>query len=146
MCHSCTNAGQDSQLSHRSVFIWNTIQSWCFHSMSFGQWLRTKNSQMNTILKQLGIKHIDSNLYRPQVNSRIENVHNFLKRTLTKFLSSSDAEWDKVLPFTCYCFNSTPTSDDLESPFFLIYGKDPLKGCTGLFCSGDTRYMGEEKG
>ena len=69
-----------------------------------------KNSQMNTILKQLGIICIYSNPYRPQGNSRIENVHNFLKRTLTKFLSSSDTKWDKVLPFACYCFNSTPTS------------------------------------
>ena len=86
-----------------------------------------KNNQMNTILKQLGIKCIYSNPYRPQGNSRIENVHNFLKRMLTKFLSSSDAKWDKVLPFACYCFNSTPTSDDLESPFFLIHSRNPWK-------------------
>ena len=105
-----------------------------------------KNSQMNTILKQLGIKCIYSNPYRPGGNSRIENIHNFLKRTLTKFLSSLYTEWDNVLPFTCYCFNSTPTSDNLESLFFLMHGRDPLEGCTGLFCSGDTRYMGDEKG
>ena len=101
---------------------------------------------MNTVLKQLGIKHINSNPYRPQGNSRIENIHDFLKRTLTKFLSSSDAKWDKVLPFTCYCFNLTPTTDNLESLFFLIHGRDPLEGCAGLSCSGDTRYMGNEKG
>ena len=41
--------------------------------------LELKNSQMNTVLKQLGIKHIYSSPYRPQGNSRIENVHNFLK-------------------------------------------------------------------
>ena len=52
-----------------------------------------KNHQMNIVLKQLGIKHIFSNPYRPQGNSCIENVHNFLKRTLTKFLSSTDVEW-----------------------------------------------------
>ena len=108
--------------------------------------LEIKNSQMNTILKQLGIKHIYSNPYRPQGNSRIENVHNFLKRTLTKFLSSSDAKWDKVLLLPVICFNSTPTSDYLESLFFLMHGRDPLEGCAGLFCSGDTRYMGDEKG
>ena len=101
---------------------------------------------MNTALKKLGIKHIYSNHYRLQGNSRIENVHNFLKRTLTKFHSSSDAKWDKVLPLACCCFNSTPTSDDLESPFFLIHGRDPLEGCTVLLGSGDTRYMGDEKG
>ena len=100
---------------------------------------------MNTVLKQLGIKHIYSNPYRPQGNSHIEHIHNFLKRTLTKFLSSSDARWDKVLPFTCYCFNSTPTADDLESPFFLIHGRDSLEGHTGLLGSGNIRYMSNDK-
>ena len=27
-----------------------------------------------------------------------------------------------------------------------MHGRDPLEGCAGLFCSGDTRYMGDEKG
>ena len=80
---------------------------------------------MDTILAQLGIKQIFSNPYRPQGNSQIKNVHNFLKRTLTKFLSSSDAEWDEILPIACYCFNTTLTADDLESPFFLIHSGDP---------------------
>ena len=88
-----------------------------------------KNNQMNTVLKQLGIQCIYSNPYRPQCISRIENVHNFLKRTFTQFLSGLDAEWDKVLPFICYCFNLTPTSDYLESLFFLIHGRKPLEGC-----------------
>ena len=101
---------------------------------------------MNTVLKQLDIKGIYSNPYRPQGNLRIKNVHNFLKRMLTKFLSNLDAKWDKVLLFACYCFNSTPTSDNLESPFFLIHVRDPLEGCARLFSSGDTRYMGNEKG
>ena len=105
-----------------------------------------KNNHMNTVLKHLGIKHIYSNPYRPQGNSCIENIHNFLKRTLTKFLSSSVPKWDNVLPFACHCLNSTPTSYDLENPFFLIHGRDPLEGCAGLFGSGDIRYMDDEKG
>ena len=63
-----------------------------------------------------------------------------------KFLSSSDAEWDKILPFACYCFNSTPTADDLESPFFLIHGRNPLEGHARFFGSGNIRYMGDDKG
>ena len=46
-----------------------------------------KNDPMNTILKQLGIKCIFSNPYRPQGNFHIENVHNFLKRTLRFYLA-----------------------------------------------------------
>ena len=80
---------------------------------------------MNTFLSQLSIKQIFSNPYRPQGNSQIKNVHNFLKRTLTKFLSSFDAEWDEIFPFACYCFNTTPTADDLESPFSLSMVETP---------------------
>ena len=101
---------------------------------------------MNTVLAQLGIKQIYSNPYRPQGNTHIENVHNFLKRTLTKFVSSSDAEWDKILPFACYCFNTNPTADDLESPFFLIHGRNPLEGHIGLLGKNDILYLGNNKG
>ena len=45
-----------------------------------------KNSQINTVLAQLGIKCIFSNPYRPQGNSDIENVHNFLKKMLSSYL------------------------------------------------------------
>ena len=101
---------------------------------------------MNTVLKHLGIKHIFSNPYRPQGNSHIENVHNILKYTLTKFLSSSDTEWNRILPIACYCFNSTPTANDLESPVFLIHGRHLLEGCAGLIRSGNNRYLGDKKG
>ena len=45
------------------------------------------NSQMNTVLKQLGIKHIFSNPYSPQGNFCIENAHNFFKRMLSFYLA-----------------------------------------------------------
>ena len=45
---------------------------------------KLKNIQMNTVLKQLGIKHIFSNPYRPQGNSHIENIHNFLKKNINQ--------------------------------------------------------------
>ena len=64
----------------------------------------------------------------------------------TKFLSSLDAKWDKVLPFACYCFNSTLTLDDPKSPLFLIHGRHSLEGCIRLLGLSDTRYMGNKKG
>ena len=65
---------------------------------------------------------------------------------LTKFLSSTDAEWDRILPFACYCFNTTPTASDLESPFFLVHRRDPLEGCSRLLGPGSIRYLGDDKG
>ena len=39
----------------------------------------------------------------PPSNLRRENVRNFLKQTLTKFLESIDLELDNLLQFECYC-------------------------------------------
>ena len=60
-------------------------------------------------------------------NSRIENVYNFLKQTLTTFLESSGLEWDNLLLFICNCYNIFPGSNGKESPFFLRFGHDPAE-------------------
>ena len=53
-----------------------------------------KNKVLNEVCDQLDIKRLFSNPFHPQGNAKVENVHNFLKRTLTKFLDSSSLEWD----------------------------------------------------
>ena len=86
-----------------------------------------KNSQLVATFKSSGIKPIYTNLYRPQVNSRLEKAHNFLKHTTSKFLYSSTLEWDDILPIAAYIYNTAPTVNDLESPFFLVFRRYPLE-------------------
>ena len=87
-----------------------------------------KNSQLIATFKKLGIKPIYSNPYRPQGNSRLENVHNFLKCTISKFLHNSTLEWDDILLIAAYIYNIAPTVNNLKSPFILVFGRDPLEG------------------
>ena len=81
-----------------------------------------QNTSLNEACNQLSIKRIFSNQFLPQGNSRIKNVHNFLKRTLTKFLESSDIEWNELLPFVFYYYNIFPISNGTKPPFFLMFG------------------------
>ena len=37
-------------------------------------------------------------------------------------------EWDDILPIAADIYNITPTVNDLESTFFLDFGRDLLKG------------------
>ena len=76
----------------------------------------------------LGIKHIYSNPYYPQGNGRRENVHNFLKCTIAKFTYGNSLRWDNMLPLDTYCYNVVPSVDDLESPYYITHGCDPLEG------------------
>ena len=90
-----------------------------------------------------GIKHIYTNPYYPQGNGRIENVDNFLKHTVAKFIYSSSLKWDDVLPLATYCYNVAPSVDDLESPYYLIHGHDPLEGRLSNI-KNYCRYMGNQ--
>ena len=62
-----------------------------------------KNEQLISVFNSLGIKCIYSNPYYPQVNWRIENIHNFLKCTIAKFTYRSQLKWDDALPLATYC-------------------------------------------
>ena len=51
-----------------------------------------------SVFDSLGIKHIYSNPYYPKGNSRIENIHNFLKHSIAKFTYDGQLEWDDTHP------------------------------------------------
>ena len=104
-----------------------------------------KNSQLITTFKSLGIKPIYSNPYRPPGNSRLESAHNFLKHTISKFLYNSTLEWDDILPIAPYIYNIASLVSDLKSPFFLVFGRDPLEGRLSHL-QNYCRYLGTEPG
>ena len=105
------------------------------------------NSKIELIatFRSLGIKPIYSNPYRLQGNSRLENADNFLKHTIAKFLHCSTCEWDDVLPIAVYVYNVAPSVNDLESSFFLVFGRDPLEGRLSHL-QNYCRYLGKEPG
>ena len=57
-----------------------------------------------------------------------ENVHNFIKRSLTKFLESSDLEWDELLPFACYYYTIFSRGKWNQTTIFLMFGHQPVGG------------------
>ena len=104
-----------------------------------------KNNQLVATFKLLGIKPIYSNPNRPQGNSRLENAHNFLKHTISKFLLNSTLEWDDILPIAAYIYNIAPTVNDLETPFFLVFGRGQLEGRLSHL-QNYCRHLGTEPG
>ena len=86
-----------------------------------------KNHILQEVCNKLNTEHKFSNAYYPKGNSRIENVHNFLKRSIAKYQDTySQLEWDDAIYLACYAFNISETCDNLNSPFFINHGKHPL--------------------
>ena len=104
-----------------------------------------KNDQLMSLFNTLSIKCIYSNPYIPQGNGRIEDVHNFLKYTIVKFIYGNVLEWDHALPLATYCYNTMSLVDDLESPYYHVHGCDQLEGRLSNIQSY-CRYMGDQPG
>ena len=103
-----------------------------------------KNKLMEEVSKELGVEYkVYSPPYRPQSNGRIESFHYFLKACIPKHITPQ-LEWDDVVPLACAAYNFFPNEHSRESPFFLMFGRDPLLPLTKLL-RPKLRYLGNEE-
>ena len=84
-----------------------------------------KNNLMDQVLQQLGIDRIFSAPYHPQSNGKLEVFHKYLKPTLKKLCEKDPANWDKYINQVLASYSITPNLVIAESPFFLVYSRDP---------------------
>ena len=84
-----------------------------------------KNSLMDQVLQQLGIDRIFSAPYHSQSNGKLEVFHKYLSPTLKKLCEKDPTNWDKYLNQVLTSYRITHNLATAESPFFLVYGRDP---------------------
>ena len=84
-----------------------------------------KNTLMDQVLKQLGTERIFSAPYHPQSNGKLEVFHKYLKPTLKKLCEKDPSNWDKYINQVLASYRVTPNLATMETPFFLVYGRDP---------------------
>ena len=84
-----------------------------------------KNNLMDQVLQQLGIDRIFSAPYHPQSNGKLEVFHKYLKPTLKKLCENDPTNWDKYINQVLASYRIMPNLAMAESPFFLVYGRDP---------------------
>ena len=56
-----------------------------------------KNDTMSNVLSRLNTDHKFTTAYFPRGNSTLENSHELLKRSISKYIDILDIEWDKCL-------------------------------------------------
>ena len=85
-----------------------------------------KNVTINSVFIRLNMVHKFTTVYFPRGNSRLENSHALLKRSISKYIDLLDVEWDRCLNLATYAFNISPSSDNCSSPYYIVYGKEPI--------------------
>ena len=103
-----------------------------------------KNQLFEKVAKELGVEFkCYAAPYHPQSNGRIEGFHHFLKACMTKHISTT-MEWDQVVHLATAAYNFFPNEHSRESPFYLMFGRDPRLPLNTLL-QPKIRYLGDEE-
>ena len=101
-----------------------------------------KNRDMQEVCQTLGLKHIFSPVYTPQSNGRLEGWHRFFKACIAKHIRGGGVEWDELVSLAVSAYNFFPCQSSKESPFVLMFGRDPIMPVAKLL-EPRPRYYGE---
>ena len=65
-------------------------------------------------------------MYTPQSNGNLEGLHRFSKACISKHVQGNQLEWDKIVLLATVAYNFFPCQSSTESPFVLMFGRDPI--------------------
>ena len=101
-----------------------------------------KNKIFEQVAKELGLEYkLYTSSYHLASNGRIEGFHAFLKVCIAKHVAQQ-LEWDVLIPLACAAYNFIPNEHSKESPFFLMFGRDPVLPLNTLL-GPKIRYLGK---
>ena len=73
----------------------------------------------------LGIDKINTSGYHPQTDSFVERFNRTIITMLSKCVKKHGRDWDAHLPYLLFAYRVSVQESTKESPFFLLYGRDP---------------------
>ena len=80
---------------------------------------------MKEIVKLLGIHQTNTTAYHPQMDGLVERFNRTLTTMLAKTAKKGGRDWDTHLPYVLFAYRASEQQSTQESPFFLLYGRDP---------------------
>ena len=104
-----------------------------------------RNDMFDEVCGKLGIKRVYSPVYTLQSNGKLEGFHRFFKACISKHIQGNQLEWDEIVPLATPAYNFFPCQSSRESPFVLMFGRDPITPFLSLL-EPSPRYWGERGG
>ena len=83
----------------------------------------------------MGIKEVNTTAYHPQTDGLVERFNRTLLDMLAKKVKPGGQDWDLRLPFILFAYRTTVQQSTLESPFFLLYRRDPQLPVEAALCA-----------
>ena len=72
----------------------------------------------------MGSRHTTTTAFHPQTNGQVERMNHTLAPMLSMYVADNHQDWDQVLPFVVFAYNTARQETKGFSPFFLLYGRE----------------------
>ena len=73
----------------------------------------------------LGVEKVNTSGYHPQTDGLVERFNRTIIAMLSKCVKKHGRDWDTHLPYLLFAYRVSVQESTRESPFFLLYGRDP---------------------
>ena len=80
---------------------------------------------LQEIAALLGFHKVNTSAYHPQTDGLVERFNRTLIDMLAKTAEQNGKNWDEKLPFVLFAYRTAVQESTDESPFRLLYGRDP---------------------
>ena len=71
------------------------------------------------------MKKQNTTAYHPLTDGLVERLNRTLTDMLAKTVQAGGADWDERLPYVLFAYRASLQESTQESPFYLLYGRDP---------------------
>ena len=78
------------------------------------------------IFKLLNVKHLKTTAFYPACNGLTERLNQTIISMLSMYVSHNKKDWDLILPYVTFGYNSSVQSSTKFSPNELVFGRNPL--------------------
>lgn len=100
---------------------------------------------MQEVERLLGFKKVNTTAYHPQTDGLVERYNRTLTAMLAKTVDKRGPEWDVRLPYVLFAYRACQQSSTQESPFFLLYGRDPRLPTPAVLSPKESRSLKDLK-
>ena len=118
---------QEHRRSHNCQIVGqrNYSQTWCARTLLSDRGTNFLSQLVGEVCKLYSIKKLNTTAYHPQTDGLVECLNSTLCQTLSMFVSKNQKDWDVFIPAALFAFRTSPSESTGESPFYLLYGREP---------------------
>ena len=105
------------------------------------------NFQLNLvaeICKICDMHKVSTMAYHPQTDGLVERFNKTLPAILPMYISSNQRDWDKFIPFALFAYRTSIHESTKESPFYLLYKRNPRLPIDATFNTFQSSYRDVE--